>query len=157
MATFLGKSTHALDDKFRLILPKRFVDELAPKDREFTLTAGFEGCLLLLDAKGWEHVSEKVSDAILGDRRSRAMRRLFLGHAERVTPDRQNRMTIGESLREYAGIDEKGEVVLVGAGRSIEIWAKARWQSALEEAASTYGDSFSDNDLIGSTAAPSLP
>ncbi len=147
---YLGRSTHSLDDKGRLILPKRFLDEVAPKDRCFTLTAGFEGCLWLLDGQGWEMVAGLVGGDFLGNKQQRAMRRLFLGHAETVTPDRTNRIVIAESLRSYAEIGERTEVVLVGTGQAIEIWNKARWESALSEASSSY--EFSDNDLVRPTA-----
>jgi len=148
---YLGRSTHSLDDKGRLILPKRFLDEVAPKDRVFTLTAGCEGCLWLLDAPGWENIAERVGHDLMGTRQQRQMRRLFLGHAERVNPDRTNRIVIVEALRGYAAIGESTEVVLVGTGQAIEIWSKSRWESALAEAASSY--EFSDNHLVGPTAA----
>ena len=78
------------------------------------------------------------------------MRRLFLGHAEQVKPDRSNRISIAEGLREYAGLSEKSEAVLVGTGESFEIWSKSNWDAALADAKSSY--EFSDNDLVGSTA-----
>ena len=151
MATFLGRSTHTLDDKGRMILPKRILDEVAPVDRVFTLTAGPEGCLMLLDSKSWGEVAAMAGASVLGSKHQRAMRRIFLGHAEQVKPDRSNRISIAEGLREYAGLSEKAEAVLVGTGESFEIWAKPRWDKALEAAVSEY--EFSENDLVGSTAA----
>ncbi len=147
---YLGRSTHSLDDKGRLILPKRMLDEVAPKDRCFVLTAGFEGCLWLLDSEGWDNIATKVGQDVIGTTQQRALRRLFLGHAERVKPDRANRILIVEALRSYAGIDESSEVVLAGTGQTIEIWSKSRWESALADAASSY--EFSDNHLVGPTA-----
>lgn len=150
MATFLGRSNHTLDDKGRLILPKRILDEVAPTDRRFTLTAGPEGCLMLLDSAAWRHVAEAMGAEVLGSKEQRAMRRIFLGHAEQVKPDRSNRISIAEGLREYADLSEKSEAVLVGTGESFEIWSKSRWDAALADAVSSY--EFSDNDLVGSTA-----
>ena len=147
---YLGRSTHSLDDKGRLILPKRFLDEVAPKDRCFTLTAGCEGCLWLLDGQGWEDIAQRVGNDLMGTKQQRQMRRLFLGHAERVNPDRTNRIVIVEALRSYADIGESSDVVLVGTGQAVEIWAKSRWESALADAASSY--EFSDNHLVGPTA-----
>jgi MraZ protein len=151
MATFLGKSTHTLDDKGRLILPKRILEEVAPKDRVFTLTAGPDGCLLLLEPAAWAAVAKSAEGEVLGSKRERAMRRIFLGHAEQVQPDRSNRISIAEALRDVAGFGDSKEVVLVGTGQSFEIWAKSRWDAALAEAHSSY--EFSDNDLVGSTAS----
>jgi MraZ protein len=151
MTTFLGRSNHTLDDKGRLILPKRILDQVAPVDREFTLTAAPEGCLILLESKAWRKVAELAGAGVLGTKQQRAMRRIFLGHAEQVKPDRSNRISIAEGLRQYAGLSEKSEAVLVGTGESFEIWSKSRWDSALAEAVVNY--EFSDNDLVGSTAA----
>jgi len=151
MATFLGRSTHSLDDKGRLILPKRVLDEVAPKDRTFTLTAGPEGCLWLLEAEAWNAVSWHSGEEILVSKRQRDMRRIFLGHAEAVRPDKSNRIGIAEGLRQYAGLSATGEVVLVGTGQILEIWARERWDAALAGALSSY--EFSENDLVGSTAA----
>jgi transcriptional regulator MraZ len=151
MATFLGRSTHTLDDKGRLILPKRLLHELAPKDRKFTLTAGPDGNLLLLDEAAWAVVAARTSGDVLGNKAQRSMRRIFLGHAEKVEPDRSNRISIAEGLREFAGLGDSKDVVLVGTGQNFEIWAKRRWESALADALSIY--EFSDNDLVGSTAS----
>ncbi len=152
MATYLGTSKHTLDDKGRLIVPKRFLEEVAPKDAQFTLTAGYERCLLLLDRQGWDEITADMARTLLCSRRERAMRRVFLGHAEVVSPDRSNRILIPEPLREYAGIGESQEVVVIGAGKAVEIWSPVRWQSFLSEAVSD--DEFFDNNPVGGEAAP---
>lgn len=149
MPTYLGTSKHTLDEKSRLIVPKRFLEEVAPKDAEFTLTAGFERCLLLLDRQGWAEVTADMSRQILCSRRERALRRVFLGHAEVVSPDRSNRILIPEPLREYAGIGESA--VLVGTGKAVEIWSPARWRSVLSEAGDD--DELFDNNPIEGEAA----
>ncbi len=150
MAAFLGRSNHTLDDKGRMILPKRILDEVAPKDREFTLTVAPEGCLLLMLGEVWNAVATQAGGEVLGSKQQRAMRRIFLGHAEKVKPDGSKRISIAEALRQYAGFGDSKDVVLVGAGQSFEIWAKGRWEAALADAISNY--EFSDNDLVGSTA-----
>lgn len=152
MPTYLGTSKHTLDDKSRLIVPKRFLEEVAPKDAQFTLTAGYERCLLLLDRQGWAEITADVSRNILCSRGERAMRRVFLGHAEVVSPDRSSRILIPEPLRQYAGMLESPEVVLVGTGKAVEIWSPARWLSVLSEAGSN--DEFFDNNPVGGEAAP---
>ena len=151
MATYLGTSTHTLDDKSRLIVPKRFLEEVAPKDAQFTLTAGYERCLLLLDRQGWAEITADMGRNILCSRGERARRRVFLGHAEVVSPDRSSRILIPEPLRRYAGILESPEVVLVGTGKAVEIWSPARWHSVLSEVGD---DEFFDNNPVGGEAAP---
>ncbi|MEZ5963310.1 MAG: division/cell wall cluster transcriptional repressor MraZ [Planctomycetota bacterium] len=134
MISFLGTSTHTLDEKGRLIVPKRFMDEIPPKDAKFTITASLDGCLLLLDQASWEEAVAQFSRDVFVDSATRAVRRVFLGHADVVEPDRNNRVLINESLRAFAGLQPNAEVVLVGAGKSIEIWHPQQWGGALTQA-----------------------
>lgn len=134
MVNFLGTSTHTLDEKGRLIVPKRFVDEIPPKDAAFTLTASLDGCLLLMDRGSWDEAVAAFSKDVFVDSATRAVRRIFLGHADVLQPDKSNRVLINESLRAFAGLAPNGDVVLVGAGSSIEIWNPQQWGGALSQA-----------------------
>jgi DNA-binding transcriptional regulator/RsmH inhibitor MraZ len=49
-------------------------------------------------------------------------------------PDRTNRILVNESLRAFAGLQPNGDVVLVGAGKSIELWNPQHWGGALTDA-----------------------
>lgn len=152
MPTYLGTSKHTLDEKSRLIVPKRFLEQIAPKEAQFRLTAGYEHCLLLLDLQAWKEVTAEIGERILCSHRERVMRRVFLGHAEEVSPDRSSRILIPEPLRQWAGIGESQEVFVVGTGRAVEIWSPARWQSVLSKA--VRDDEFFDNNPVGGEAAP---
>lgn len=134
---FRGASTHSLDDKSRLIVPKRLLDRLPRAETNFVLTASPDGCLLMLDQRAFEEISGQIGGSLL-DRNpeNRGLSRLLLGHAEDVTPDKAGRILIPEVLRNYAGIGADREVVVVGAGSWIELWAPDRWYRALEGASS---------------------
>ena len=41
--------------------------------------------------------------------------------------DGQGRVAIPSKLREWAKIDEQGDVVIVGTGSRIEMWSKPSW------------------------------
>lgn len=134
---FRGASTHSLDDKSRLIVPKRILDRLPRVETNFVLTASPDGCLLLLDQRSFEEISAQIGGTLL-DRNpeNRGLNRLLLGHAEDVQPDKAGRILIPEVLRNYLGIGAEREVVVVGAGAWIELWAPDRWYRSLEGAAS---------------------
>jgi MraZ protein len=134
MVRYLGTSTHTLDDKSRLIVPKRFTDEIAPKDAIFTVTASLDGCLLLMDKASWTEAVERLDAGAFVDSGTRAVRRVMLGHAEELQPDKTNRILINEALRTYAGLAPSADVVVVGTGKSIELWNPQLWSSALTEA-----------------------
>lgn len=132
--SFLGTSRHTLDDKGRLIVPRRFLEEIAPKDAVFTVTASVDGCLLLMDRSTWTQVAESFQREVLVDAHQRSVRRLLLGHADVVSPDRSGRIGLNESLREFAGIPPQGEAVLVGTGRCAEIWSPTAYAEVLQAA-----------------------
>ena len=58
-----------------------------------------------------------------------AMRRLFANACE-CELDKQGRILIPNSLREYAGINS--DAMLVGMGSRIEIWGAEKWEEQLE-------------------------
>ena len=113
---FRGASTHSLDDKARLIVPKRFLERLPAIEADFVLTASPDGCLLLLDRQSFEDLTRDIGGSVLEqDARPRDLRRLLLGHAEDVRPDKAGRILIPEALRQYLGLGkEDREVVVVG-------------------------------------------
>jgi MraZ protein len=75
-----------------------------------------------------------MGDDLMADRHQRNLRRLFLGHAEIVVPDKTNRILISEPLRRYAGLQLSGDLVMVGTGQSIELWSTQRWEQVLTAA-----------------------
>jgi MraZ protein len=130
---FRGTSTHSLDDKSRLIVPKRFQESVSGEsDSNFVLTASPDGCLLLLDTGAFDRIRGRFGDDPLDQNRpARQLRRLILGHAEDVKPDKAGRIVIPEALRLYMGLGASAsrEIVVVGTGVSIELWSTERWDS----------------------------
>lgn len=150
---FRGASSHSLDEKSRLIVPKRLLDQLPPAESQFVLTASPDGCLLLLDQRSFEQISASLGDDPLEPSRTRRLlRRLFLGHAEDVKPDKAGRIVLPEVLRQFMGLGQDRDVVVVGAGRSIEMWAPQRWSDAM---AGIDESSLQSDATVGSAGAVS--
>ncbi|MBK8975354.1 MAG: hypothetical protein IPM29_05475 [Planctomycetes bacterium] len=127
--SLLGASTHTLDDKYRLIIAKRHVDVLGPDASDFVLTAHPDGCLLLMDGRSFRELSDRIGGDLLDQvARERDVRRMLLGHAEEVKPDKTGRLLIPETLRGFLGLGEDSkEVVAVGSGDWIELWHPRQW------------------------------
>ncbi|HEB54535.1 MAG TPA: hypothetical protein ENI87_14885 [bacterium] len=154
MATYSGSSEHGIDDKGRLTLPPRILDEL-PKSRwKFHLTAGLDRCLLLHDSEGFQELVDQIGRAVPGSRAHRALCRRFLGHSEAVVPDGNRRIRVPEPLLKYAGLAQSKPVVLVGTGRVVELWSPAVLDEALVEATPEEEQLFAE--LID-PAKPSAP
>ena len=153
MVTYFGTSEHGLDEKGRLILPNRILDQVAKAEWKFYLTAGLDRCLLLHDSQGWSELMSKLGRGVPGSRAHRALCRRFLGLAEEVVPDATRRIRIPEPLQKYAGLDQNRSAVLVGSGRVMEIWAQDHLGSTLGEASPEEESLFAS--LIGSEQKPS--
>jgi len=151
MATYFGSSEHGLDDKGRMTLPARILDEL-PKSRwKFHLTAGLDRCLLLHDSEGFQELVGQIGRAVPGSRAHRALCRRFLGHSEAVVPDGNRRIRVPEPLMKYAGLAASQPVVLVGTGRVMELWSPANLDVALAEAGAD------EESLFASLVSPVTP
>ena len=61
----------------------------------------------------------------------RRFRRVFVGEAAECRCDKQDRILIPPTLRQYAKLEK--EIVLVGALKHFEIWSKERWDTEKTE------------------------
>jgi len=126
---FLGTYSPKLDDKGRIILPAKFRDELASG---VVVTRGQERCLYVFSQREFESLHEKIRQAPVTSKQARDFLRLFLSGANQETPDKQHRMTLPASLREYAGLNR--ELTVIGAGNRAEIWDTEAWNEYYENA-----------------------
>lgn len=119
---FMGEYSHTIDAKGRLIIPAKFREALG---EEFILTKGLDGCLLIYPMDEWESFEEKLKALPLTDKNARAFLRFFVAGATACELDRQGRILVPSTLREFAGLEK--EVVLTGNLTRIEIWSKQKW------------------------------
>jgi MraZ protein len=144
-AVFNGDSTHTLDPKNRVFVPRRFQEQLgrdASGIQVAVLTRGFEGCLFLFSEQGYAQVLQRLQTQPFGGARLRTMQRLFFSNVHPSPLDSSGRVLLPEKLRKYAGIEK--EVVMVGVADRAEIWDRARW----ERFESENDDQFDDLDVV---------
>ncbi|MCW4459397.1 division/cell wall cluster transcriptional repressor MraZ [Microbacterium sp. MPKO10] len=132
---FLGTYSPKLDDKGRIILPAKFRDELAGG---VVMTRGQENCIYVFSTREFEDMHEKIRQAPVTSKQARDYLRVFLSGASPETPDKQNRITIPQNLRSYAGLDR--ELTVIGAGSRAEIWDSEAWETYLAEQESVFSD-----------------
>lgn len=125
---FLGEYTHSIDEKGRLTVPAKYRGELAAG---LVVTRGFDRNLMVFPMQGWEKLARELSERPLSDRSTRAFRRRVYSGAVDLVPDRQGRILLPASLREFAGLGD--EAVIVGMDDLIEIWSVNAWQPVLDE------------------------
>lgn len=130
MGTYTGK----LGDGDRLVIPAKLRNKLGD---HLVVAQGFEGCLIVVPADQWESLTLEAGQGPYVTEPARKTTRFLMSGATEVNLDEQGRFVLPLHLREYAKI--LNEVITVGTGRWVEIWAKERWQKEsayLEEHAS---------------------
>lgn len=122
-AVFLGEFAHTLDDKGRLIIPARFRDELGAR---FVVTRGLDRCLFVYPSGEWSALAEKLGRLPLAKADARAFARLLFSGATECELDKQGRIVLPPSLRQYANIGR--DAVVIGVSNRVEVWAAEEWQ-----------------------------
>lgn len=121
----MGEYRNSIDAKSRLIVPSKFRDELGVK---CVLTKGLDSCLYIYPMVEWTKFQEKLATLPVSDTKARAFVRYFYASAVECEIDKQGRMTIPQSLREYAKVEK--ELVTLGVLNKVEIWSKEAWETA---------------------------
>ena len=95
---------------------------------EFVVTKGLDGCLFVFPNDEWKAFEEKLKSLPMSNKDARQFVRFFLAGAATVEVDKQGRILLPNSLREFAYLEK--DVVIVGVGNRVEIWDKARWNES---------------------------
>lgn len=133
---FIGEYHHTLDDKSRVALPAKF---RASWEAGAILTRGLDHSLVLFPRAAWEQFVQGLQILPWQQAETRALVRLFLAGASEVELDRSGRMLVPEHLRAYASLER--EVVFLGLGNRLELWAKGAWEASIA-AAETQADTI---------------
>lgn len=120
----LGEYTHTLDDKKRLMLPKKFKDSLGKK---LVITRGLDNCLFLYSDKEWAEIAERLRNPSFAQADTRGFSRFMFSGAAEVETDSTGRILIPEHLKKFAAL--KAKVVLAGVSNRVEIWDEKRWST----------------------------
>ena len=118
--SFVGSYSHSLDAKKRVFIPAKFREELG---NEFYITRKFDPYLSVYTAEDWAEYVETISR--LPESEAAELQEYLLGVAQKCTPDSNGRIILDEKLMKHATIDKN--LVFVGAGRQIKIWAEEVW------------------------------
>ena len=132
---FLGEYEHSVDAKGRVAVPAKFRPRL---EAGLVITRGFERCLQVYPMDEWQLLSERVSALSVAQVDARQLRRLLFGSAFDTELDKQGRILVPASLREYAGISES--VVVAGMNTFFEVWAQDAWETTLAGIAENSGN-----------------
>lgn len=127
---FRGRFIHTIDSKGRVSVPIKFREVLSEKYEEsLIVTTEVDQCLIAFPTEEWNRLEEKIRSLPSMSKELKAWMRFFYSGAVECPIDRQGRILIPPSLREYGNLNK--EVVLIGLFNKIEIWDKGRWEAAM--------------------------
>ena len=134
---FRGQYEHTLDAKGRVSLPARFREELEQRDPEsigdrIILTRTFQKCLVVYPFDQWADFEQKIRQLPQFDPSVQRLKRVYIAGAVECSLDSHGRILVPQAMRN--DVDFERELVWVGQLDTIELWAKDRWRSAVDEA-----------------------
>ena len=154
MHTLIGTYECKADAKGRLMLPvalkKQLVSSLA---KGFVLKrAVFQPCLELYPLEEWEALMQKVNKLNRFKKKNNDFIRRFTAGVKAIELDVSGRLLISKDLIGFAGI--KKEIVVSSAVNIVEIWDKAQYEKAIDDAASDFASLA--EDVMGQDDADGL-
>ncbi|HAH07255.1 MAG TPA: cell division/cell wall cluster transcriptional repressor MraZ [Elusimicrobia bacterium] len=150
MTAIIGQYEYTLDPKNRVVVPPSYRNALiGEKGAHFILAIGQDGCLRLFLPSQWDRlVSEArtLTQEVQDKEKARAARRYLFASAVEAPLDEQGRILVPSNLKEIAAL--KKDVVIVGAGTWMELWAQERWTKYHKSAAApAFTDLSKDLDI----------
>ena len=127
---FKGVFEHQLDDKNRLRIPSRFKKELTGEhgEKTYSFFRGMNRCICVMADDLLDDTISALAEEGISE--SNEASTLFFGSIFSAEEDGQGRVVLPASLRKMAGI--KKDVVTLGRGKRLEIWAAERYYEYLE-------------------------
>lgn len=140
MVNLIGTYECKVDTKGRLMMPSALKKQLAPILQEgFVLKRSvFEPCLELYPMSEWKVLMTKVNKLNRFKKKNNAFIRRFQAGVKSVEIDATGRLLIPKDLVNFASISK--EIVLSSAVNIVEIWDKEKYEKAIEDTASDFGD-----------------
>ena len=114
---FYGSFAHNLDDKGRLVIPRKMREELGLKAY---IMKGYDGALYIYKEVKFAELVEKINSLNTMHKEARDFARSQLASVCDLDVDKMGRVQIPTQLLNRYNIGK--EVVVVGAGDHIEVW-----------------------------------
>lgn len=130
---FKGKFEHSIDAKGRLFVPSKFREGLG--DSFVLCKAFFQNCLWAFSEEEFNAIAEKMDFSLL-DEEAQGVERVFYASASDVEIDKNGRIVLPQTLREYAGLDK--DAVITGSRNRVEIWSRDAYETQCEADATAF-------------------
>jgi MraZ protein len=142
---FRGRWEHTIDDKGRVSLPVKWREILQKKFDGTIIITNYDRGILAYPAEEWVKVEEKILSRPPKNRKERDYQRFLVSGATECSLDKQGRILIPPSLKNYAHLGKN--VVFAGKYDHFEIWNDERFGQIISDA-KEYEESEEINEII---------
>lgn len=134
---FKGVFYNSIDGKGRASIPAKFREALKESFDDDALVVTLDnGGIVAYPVSEWEHFLEKFAQ-LPNDQFREDLYFTTVTPATHCAFDKQGRIQLPQSFREYCALDTDGvrDVVIVGGTNKVQIWNKVRYNEMMAEAA----------------------
>jgi MraZ protein len=124
---FRGSSYHTIDDKGRIVIPARFRVLARSENGDGVMVSRMDQCLVAFPMPAWQRLEERILQLSEKSDIMRRFRRVVIGGAHECALDKQDRILVPPTLRQYASLNK--DIVLVGVLDHFEIWSRENFQN----------------------------
>jgi MraZ protein len=135
-----------MDNKGRVSIPMRFREILQERQERQLILTNWDGYILAYPHNEWVKLEAKLAELKTFNKNNRNFKRFLLSGVEECPLDRQGRILIPQSLREYAKLGR--EIAIVGQVQNFEIWDRERYEANRKQLEESIDESMFDELLI---------
>lgn len=119
MNLLTGEYNNTIDDKGRVSFPVKL--RAAINQNVLIVTKGSGSCLWLFTAEEWDSFQSKImGNASIFNKENMMVVHKYIAPAQDIEFDKNGRLSIPQSLREYAGLTK--DITILGMAKFVEIW-----------------------------------
>ena len=145
MNLLTGEYRNTLDEKGRILFPTKLRNGMA--DNVLVVTQAFDRCLWLFTPEEWENISSKLMEnASPFNEKNRLVLRRFIAPAQEIEFDKSGRLSIPQSLREYASLSK--DCVILGVNKYMELWDAESYKAYLTESEDSFRSAAEELNAI---------
>ena len=132
---FFGSYEHSLDEKGRLVIPRKMREEAGNK---VFVMKGFDGALSIYKVETFEKLIEEINSLPFNKRNNRAYLRMQLSSVVELDVDKMGRVQLPAQLLNKYQIGK--DVIVLGALDHIEVWDRLTYQEYEAQANKEFED-----------------
>jgi len=140
MINLIGTYECKIDAKGRLALPNALKKQLSSvlQDGFVLKRAVFQPCLELYPMQEWNAMMKKVNGLNRFNKKNNDFIRRFTAGVKVLEVDASGRVLVAKDLLKFAGLEK--ELVLSASINIVEIWDKAKYEQAIDDAMGDFAD-----------------